>query len=210
MSLDTLANVKTRLGISGSSDDSLVSLLMDSADDWIKSYTGRDFAGGTFTEYFDGNQTSLPLANYPITSVSSVKVDPAGTFGSETVIDSNRYALHAERGVIQSKAGPFVPRVRRAGLVNADVADWTRNPRAVQVVYTTATSAVPHDVKQAYALLIGHWYRQVKTRVAAGHQHLYRQRYGEVTLTFQPDAVAGLTVPAEVHRLLAPYRTPPG
>ena len=38
MSLDTLANVKLRLGITTSADDTLVSALMDSADEWVAQW----------------------------------------------------------------------------------------------------------------------------------------------------------------------------
>jgi len=131
MSLDTLANVKTRLGVSGSADDSLLNLLLDSAEDWIINWCGRDFAGGSFTEYFPGNVEHLLLANFPVTTVTSVKVDPSGAFGSDTIIASSTYALHTERGVIQSKVGPFVAVPKHTGLVNADRDVWTRSPRAV-------------------------------------------------------------------------------
>ena len=50
MSLDTLANVKTSLLISGSTDDAVLTRLMDAADSFIAEYTGRSFAGGSFTE----------------------------------------------------------------------------------------------------------------------------------------------------------------
>ena len=208
MSLDTLANVKTRLGISGSTDDTLLALLQDSADAWIANYTGRDFAGGTFTEYFSGHGEFLHLANFPVTAVTSVKVDPSETFGSDTAIASSSYALHSERGVIQSKVGPFVGSDRRPGLVNAETANWTASPRAVQVVYTTATNAVPNDVKQAYAQLIGHWYRQIKTQVAVSFQNIERQKVGDVTVEYQLDQMAKSPLPPEISRLLTPYRTP--
>ena len=189
MSLDTLANVKARLGISGSSDDTLLGLLMDSADAWIANQTGRDFAGGTYTEYFPGHAEFLILANFPVAAVTSVKVDPAGAFGADTLIAATSYAVHSERGVIQSTVGPFGP----------------RGPRVVQVVYTTATGAVPNDVKEAYARLVGHWYAHVKTDTAAGFENLAEQKYGDVTTTYQLAAVA---IPSEIERLLAPYRTP--
>ena len=54
MSLDTLANVKARLGITSSADDTLLGLLQDSADQAVANYCNRDFAGGTFTEYHSG------------------------------------------------------------------------------------------------------------------------------------------------------------
>src|SRR5262245_46194811 len=105
MSLDTLANLKARLGVSGSVDDSLLGLLMDSADAWVENYTGRDFAGGTYTEYFAGGAEVLILTNFPISGVTSVKVDPAGSFGAETVVAATSYVVESQRGVIQSKFG---------------------------------------------------------------------------------------------------------
>jgi hypothetical protein len=208
MSLDTLANVKTRLGITTAADDSLIALLQDSADAWVANYTGVNFAGGTFTEYFPGNTEFLQLANYPVVSVTSVNVDPAQVFGANTIIDPTTYVVHLERGVIQSKVGPFTGVARRPGLINAIRNVWTRSPRAVQVIYTTATGAVPNDVKEAYAQLIGHWYRQVKTQVGANFQNLDLQKFGDVTLNYRPEQISKPPFPPDVERLLAPYRTP--
>lgn len=204
MSLDTLANVKTRIGVTGANDDALLSALMDSADAWVAHRTGRDFAGGTFTEYFPGGVDLVVLANFPITAVTSVKVDSTQGFGSETIISSSSYVVHLERGVIQSRAGPFVRPGKPPTLVNVERAHWTDSPRAVQVVYTAATSSVPADVKEAYALLIGHWYRQVKTQVSTNFVNLDRQWIGEMSQIFRYDS----DVPLEVKSLLDAYRTP--
>src|SRR5947208_5375071 len=171
MSLDTLSNVKARLGVTSSADDTLIGLLQDSGDAVVANYCNRDFEGGTFTEYFPGGSEFVPLRNFPVTAVTSVKVDPAYAFGSDTVVPATAYVVHAERGVVQALGGPFLPGERR-GLVNADVRGWTGGPRAVQVVYTTATGQVPADVKAAYARLVGHWYRQVKTEAAANFENL--------------------------------------
>jgi hypothetical protein len=162
MSLDTLGNVKTRLGITTSADDGLLGLLQDSADVWVAGYCERDFAGGTFAEYHSGATAFVFLRNYPVSSVTSVKADAGYGFGASTVVPATSYVVHAERGVIQSLAGAFLP------VPLPDVAPWSHGPRNVEVVYTTATSSVPADVKEAYALLIGHWYRHVKTQVASG------------------------------------------
>ena len=208
MSLDTLANVKTRLGITGSADDTFLGLLQDSADAWIANFTGQNFAGGSFTEYFPGNTEFLPLANFPVASVTSVNVDPAQVFGSGTIIDPTTYVVHTERGVIQSLVGPFVVPIRHIGLVNAAVQNWTRSPRAVQVIYSTATGAVPNDVKAAYATLVGAWYREVKTEVATNFQNIDQQRLGDLMVLYRRQDSVLPTVPPEVIRLLAPYRTP--
>ena len=76
------------------------------------------------------------------------------------------------------------------------------------MVYVTATGAVPADVKEAYALLVGHWYRHVKTQVAAGFQNVTQQTFGGATAIFSKDQIAGLPLPSDIPRLLAPYRTP--
>src|SRR4051812_17178048 len=151
MSLDTLANVKVRLGVTGSADDALLGLLQDSADAWVANHCGRDFAGGSFTEYHPRATGFGFLRNYPGQSVTSLRVDTGYGFGATTELPASAYVVHAERGVIQSLGGAFVP-PPRAGA-------WEAAPRAARVEYATATGAVPADVKEAYALLVGHWYR---------------------------------------------------
>ena len=136
--------------------------------------------------------------------VTSVKVDASRTFGSETVVSTSDYVVQTDRGVIQSVAGPFLSS-KRDGLVNSDISIWTRGPRVVQVVYTTATSSVPNDVKEAYARLVGHWYRKVKTEVASSFVNVSQQKFGE---TFQIFSNGGPEFPEDVVRLLAPYRVP--
>lgn len=204
MSLDTLANVKARLGITSSADDTLLGLLQDAADQAVANVCNRDFAGGTFTETFPGGSEFVYLRNFPVASVTTVKVDPAYGFGADTVVPATAYVVHAERGVVQALGGPFLPG-ERSGLVNVDVRGWTAGPAVVQVVYATATGQVPADVKEAYARLVGHWYRQVKTEVGSNFQNVAQQKYGDTFVIFGP-ARGGL--PAEVAELLAPYRVP--
>ncbi len=206
MSLDTLANVKLRLGITITDDDSLLSALMDSADQYVAEFCGRDFGGGTYTEYHDGGTAVVFLRNYPVQSVSSVSVDPAYGFGAETVRPATAYVVRLDCGVIQSLTGPFLP--LWAGLPIFGMPAWLRAPRVVQVVYSTATVAAPADVREAYALLIGHWYRYVKTQIAAGYQNVYRQTAGGTTVIFAKDQIAGGSLPVDVPLLLAPYRVP--
>jgi uncharacterized phiE125 gp8 family phage protein len=191
MSLDTLANVKVRLGITTSADDTLLSALMDAADVYVAGFCGRDFEGGSFTEYAPGGESFVFLRNYPVQSVTSVKADPAYGFGAATVVPTTAYVVHTDRGVIQSLVGKFA-----------------HGPRTVQVVYAVATGAVPADVKEAYALLIAHWYRHVKTQVAAEFQDVTQQTFGDTTAIFSKDQIAGLPIPSDVPLLLGAYRAP--
>jgi hypothetical protein len=206
MSLDTLANVKLRLGVTTSADDSLLSALMDSADQYVVDYCGRDFGGGTYTEYHPGNTTTVFLRNYPVQAVTSLKVDPSYGFGAETVRPATAYVLHPDRGVIQSLTGPFL--AGWAGLPVFNTPAWQLGPRTVQVVYTVASADAPANVREAYALLIDHWYRHVKTQVAAGYQNVYRQTAGSSTVIFAKDQIAGGALPTDLERLLGPYRVP--
>src|SRR5262245_44694464 len=67
--IDTLANVKSALFISGTTDDAVLIALMDAADTFIAVHTGRDFAGGTFTETHPAGRAVVFARNFPITSV---------------------------------------------------------------------------------------------------------------------------------------------
>ena len=146
----------------------------------------------------------MHLRNFPVDAVTTVKLDPAYFFGPDTVLPATGYVVHAERGVIQSLGGPFMPSCR-IGLVNAHVEQWNRNPRVVQVVYSTPTGQVPGDVKEAYARLVGHGYRRVKTDLASNFQDVAQQKYGDTFVIF---STPGEGLPADVIELLAPYRTP--
>jgi hypothetical protein len=191
MSLDTLSNVKSRQGIATSADDALLDLLRDSADAFIAEFCGRDFEAGTFTEYHQGEVNVVPLRNYPVSSVTSVNADRLGVFGSTTLVPATDYIVDSTRGLIYKRRGLFII----GGMA----------PRAVQVVYVTS-AAVPNDVKEAYAELVGHWYRHAKTQIAAQHQNITVQKIGATTAIFAKDQIAGLSLPPDVTRLLTPYR----
>src|SRR5262245_38083242 len=101
MALIILSDVKTHLGITTSADDALLTQLQASADDFVEQYCQRSFAGGSFTEDHAGGGSTLFLRNYPVTSITSVKVDTNRAFGPETVLDPTRYYVYADRGVIE-------------------------------------------------------------------------------------------------------------
>lgn len=187
--LDSLSDVKRALGITTGADDDLLEQLQEMADIYIERHCGRNFLGGTFTELHPGGERALFLANYPVAEVASVKVDPNGDFGAETLRDPDSYSLHADRGVVQSRSGTF----------------GRRAPNAVQVVYETAEDAVPPPVARAYIDLIGHWYRQVKTNVELGQLNLLSRNETDIETRY---AAANATVPAAIVQALAMYRVP--
>ena len=68
MALTTLADLKTYLGISDSSEDALLNLLIADADAAILGYIGRTIEQATLTEYYSGDGTQmLVLKQRPVT-----------------------------------------------------------------------------------------------------------------------------------------------
>jgi uncharacterized phiE125 gp8 family phage protein len=194
--LVSLADIKTALLISPTADDDLLTRLQTTADSYIAGHTGRAFDGGTFTETHPGGGGLVFLRNFPVTSLTDVRVDAARQFGSDTILDPSNYVLHADRGVIESVAGPFLPRGR---------GDW---PGTVQVTYATATGAVPGAVQEAFTQLVGHWYRLAKTNEDLGGVLLTEHTDGTGTKTYPWSLAGGLKVPAGVLQILAPFRVP--
>jgi uncharacterized phiE125 gp8 family phage protein len=192
MALESLANIKTHLGITTSADDAFLTELQAAAESWISQHCGRSFEGGTFVEDFAGFHRTLRLRHYPVVSVTSVKVDLAWEFGPETILDSSRYYLHAEYGLVESLHGPF-------GTGAAASAG------TVRVTYTVATDAVPAEVKRAAAELVGHWYRQAKTHSSAGQLNLTSQADGT---GYPCGQSTGYRLPQGVLQLLQPHRVP--
>jgi uncharacterized phiE125 gp8 family phage protein len=198
--LDTLANVKTALLVATTDDDAVLTRLMDSAESFIAEYTGRAFAGGSFTETHPAGGSLLFLGNFPVASVSTLRVDAARQFGAETARAADSYVVHADRGVIESLCGPFLwPRPGKGSR------DW---PEAVQVTYSTPTGQVPPAVQEAFAQLIGHWYREAKTHAELNFQMLTEQTAGTDVQTYPWGMSGGFRLPPAVAQLLNPFRVP--
>ena len=196
--LATLDDVKLHLGVTGSGDDALLDQLRATADVMVARYCGRAFDGGTFTERFDGGARLLVLANFPVEAGTEIRVDPGRFFTTESILQSDRYVIRADRGLISLVAGgPFVPG-----------APPNSYPDAVRVTYSTATSAVPAGVQRAYAELIGHWFRQVKTWAATNQLNVRTQTDGTIVTEYPWGQSGGFDLPKGVKKLLEPFRTP--
>ena len=195
MAFQSLSDLKLHLGVTGSGDDILLDQLQVAAEGFIAEYCGRAFDGGSFTEYFSGGDRLLVLRNFPVTAVTSLKVDPNRMFGSEPVRDATTYVVHSDRGVIESPDGPFVPGAAKGAL-----------PKTVEVAYTTATDAVPPAVSRASAELVGHWYRQTKTHDSAGQLNVMEVTSGADTTRYPWGQSGGFHEPAGILEVLASYR----
>lgn len=196
MAIETLSNIKSELMITTSDDDTMLNQLMGVAESFVEQYTRRAFAGGTFTETHPAGGKFLFLANYPVATVTTLRVDPNRAFGSDTARAAGEFVVLADRGVIVSRTGPFLP---------PQLDGW---PGAVQITYTTPTSQVPAAVKHAVTQLVGHWYRQAKTNAGLGFEMLTESTSGATTKTYSWSLTSGLKVPPSVLQVLEPFRVP--
>jgi Phage gp6-like head-tail connector protein len=181
--IDSLSDVKQLLNISGTADDALLAQLQPVADAVIEEYCGRTFTGGTFTELFSGKDRTLFLKNYPIASVTSVKV-------ATVLRDAGTYTVFADRGVIVSRGRSF----------------GDDDTNSVEVVYTTA-NAVPVSLGRAYADLISDWYRQAKTAAHLGQLNLISRNETGIETRYS-NGSSRLTIPKNVLDVLEIYRVP--
>lgn len=104
----TLSELKSRLGITGSTQDTTLQAIIDGVEAQVTLYLGYDPSVATRTEYYSGTGTPyLPLLCKPVVSVTSVYYDYLGYWGqgddpfpSNTLLTAGTdYALQVE--------GPF-------------------------------------------------------------------------------------------------------
>ncbi|PYS91496.1 MAG: hypothetical protein DMF62_02475 [Acidobacteria bacterium] len=141
IALITLAEAKSFLKITTTSEDSIVGDLINECSVWINTYCGRKliYPAVPYTEYYDGNGTSqLFLKNWPIITVTSLYMDYLRAWTADTAIDLTAdVQTDLESGILtlwnnQSLYGQGVGNVR--------------------VIYTagyTHNSNVPYDLKLA-------------------------------------------------------------
>ena len=191
--MTTQSDVKTHLGITTSADDVLLTKLQTSAEDFVANYCGRSFAGGTFIEDHHGYVKMILLQNFPVASVTSLKIDPERVFDADTIIDPDDYYLFNDRGVVESLYGPFTSSTK---------------PGAVRITYVTAPGDVPGMITRATAELVGHWYRQVKTNVALSHVNQLSESDGSLQTSYPWGQAGGFSLPSGLFELLKEYRGP--
>jgi len=73
MALTTKTNVKILIGVSDTSLDEVIDLLIPQADAIVKSYLQRDIEQVTYTEYYSGTgDQRLVLNQGPVQSITAV------------------------------------------------------------------------------------------------------------------------------------------
>lgn len=161
--LTTVANVKTYLGISDTSQDATIEQLINSVSDDIACRCNRVFLSAERTEKLVGNgRQTLLLTYYPITDVKSVAVnDTALTEVTDFDVLADEGSLFKIEGVwpklenYQMLRPPYIPEI--------PFADENSLKRNIEVVYTAGyilpyqasdgetpvVSTLPYDLEMA-------------------------------------------------------------
>ncbi len=186
--LMTVAEAKVILGISGSTDDALLDVLIDAASAAIEQYCNAHLIQATVTERQWGGKQYIYLRKYPIVSVTSI-TDPAAN-----TVTSTYYYIEKDMGRLRYD-GTFPLAYNSAGLV----AEWT-------IVYVAGffanQGAVTQDVKMACARTVA-WLKDNPspgvTSVGVGSLSV---SYGGVSSVGQD----GRGIPSDAAALLGKYR----
>jgi hypothetical protein len=213
----SLQELKSLIGASGNSDDLQLAGLLEAAEQFVKSYTGREPESANYVEYHSGDGTPLlALRQRPVTAVEEVRVDPSGSFGADpsafgpsTLLTYGvDYCVDWDQSGQTSRSGLLVrlngvwrtpSRLRQPSALSADVGSTFGN---VKVSYTAGFPAgqLPADLRVALATLVRFGLRMVK----AG-QPLAEERIGDYSYAVSSALLAAPEL-GSVRSTLANYR----
>jgi len=146
--MTTLAFAKTFLKIPSAetSMDTLVEFWINAASEYLESECDRKFAAQSFVEYISGNKSNFILtAEWPINSVTEIKVDSSGAFTDpNTIWDSSEYGIGEELQVIVARQRMFPTGYRN-----------------IKLTYNAGYSTIPIDLTDACLWLV-QWYRMMR------------------------------------------------
>lgn len=152
--LTTLKAVKEWASIEGSSDDALLERLIKAASSYIALWCSRTFEVTNVTEFYDGNgRRQIAVRNYPILSVSAVRIDGVAVPASSAF---NVGGYYFDNFSI-SLRGDY---------------KFSRGPANVEVSYSYGFAEVPDDLEQACIEMVLARYRD-KNRLGLQTQSIH-------------------------------------
>ena len=191
MALDTanalvsLAEAKTFLKISASSEDSVIEDFINRASIWANDYTGRRLKSRSNSDTYDGDGSDLLLLrDYPLSGLlTDLRIDDGTYEGAPPSTNSSDYTLNSQSGLIKLKNGVL----------------FVKGFQNVAITYTAGYTTAPETVKEAVLLYVGHLYRRQYADQKFGVQS---ETVGDRTTTYGTDDI----IP-KAKALLNPYRS---
>jgi hypothetical protein len=164
VALTTVSAVQQYTGIADT-EKALLEILLPAVETAVKKFIDRDIESQSYVDWYGGNNTTILLLNeYPVTSLTEIREDStgffgsvAGSFGTETILVSGiDYALIkdgrnqlAEVGRVMRINGVWPGRYEyKRGLLTTALKPGIGN---IKVTYTAgyAANAIPKDIQLA-------------------------------------------------------------
>lgn len=188
MAIIELADLKTFLGITGTSEDDLLQIYLDATNEFVGQYCKRTFEETEYTqELYDGTgHVALNLRNYPIVEVEEVLVETEEVTERTDVGEEGYYIQNADWGI----------------LYNDDL--WSRGRGNVQVTYTAGydASSMPAGLKLA-AYKIAAYMRNTGKRTGIRSESLGSYSY---SLSAESNSLNNVIPDILANLLLSRYR----
>jgi len=207
--ITTLDNLKTHLDITDTSEDVLLTQLLNEIEAVIFSYTGRpSFASASATEYYDGTgREVLILDRTPVTAVTSLYVDGDGYYGQgsspfESDTAWTQGTDFAIRRVDESEENAGI--LLALGSIDFQApATWPVGRGNIKVTYTAGYTAIPKDLELAAHLLAGQVYKMAEKGMAGP---VGGETFGEYSYNLLSNASVGGLEMMTLRSILGRYR----
>ena len=123
------------------SKDKQIERLINSMSSWVSKYTNRKFIKDTYSEFYKGSgRQRLVLNQYPVNTITSVKVDSASyTAGTDYVTSDSTYL---EQGIVFRNTG-----WTWYGYLTGLVGELTAPVDNIGVVYSAGYTLEPESAK---------------------------------------------------------------
>jgi hypothetical protein len=154
--LITIEEAKRYLGFPDKDDkDEELADVIAGVSEAVRSETGRDFAlaGTAYTEHKNGNETrALRVLQPPMLSAATTTVRENGTLlvvasgystSAGVVVDLPNGILYRQSGTSDTIGGSRIP------------STWAKGKQNIEVVYQSAWTAVPADIKALCRYAVG-------------------------------------------------------
>lgn len=156
-----LDTVKTKLGISGTGSDAILTTLIEQATALIQTRCRRQLLSATYTEYPQGfGNRKLLVKEKPITSITSIRIDPTRAFTADSTLLTAGvdYALDGQTIFRLNGTWPAA-RQNTFGLLADAVVP---SDGIIKVVYVAGYSDVPADLAMACELLVARLFSEMR------------------------------------------------
>lgn len=210
MAIISAAEFKVWKGISASTYDAQLAVIIPAVQSMAELYCNRVFDSTTYTgataEKHNGTDSPiLCLRNAPVTTLTSISVVDAA--GNSTTIDSDSYTLDADAGVVQYEPASVSSIISDEWGVSENLA-WVPAPRFpmghqnISVVYVGGytSQTMPAGLKMAMYQAVDIQLGMATAGIGVGQYE--SERLGEYAITrYAPEAYT-----ATIERLFGPWR----